>query len=66
MYQIKTYVRALYQMGKLDNLINEVENIHLDIIGVAEKHWTEEEKLYERIIQWSILVENNTELVWGL
>ena len=34
-------VRALYQLKKLENLLYEMENMHLDIIGVAEAHWTE-------------------------
>ena len=38
-------VRALYQAGKLDNLIQEMENMRLDILGISETHWVEEGKI---------------------
>ena len=37
-------VQTLYQVGKLENLINEMESMHLDMIGL-QKHWTEEGKV---------------------
>ena len=37
-------VRTLYQAGKLDNLIQEMENMRLDILGISETHWVEEGK----------------------
>lgn len=33
-------VRTLYQPGKLDNAIQEMENMQLDIMGMAETRWT--------------------------
>ena len=38
-------VRTLYQAGKLDNLIQEMENMRLDILGISETHWVEEGKI---------------------
>ena len=32
-------VRTLPQPGKLDSLIQEMENINLDILGLAETRW---------------------------
>ena len=34
-------VRTLYQAGKLDNLRQEFAKLKLDILGIAETHWTE-------------------------
>ena len=34
-------VRTLYQPGKFQNLIQEMHNMNLDILGIAETHWTE-------------------------
>ena len=38
-------VRTLYQPGKLDNLIREMENIDLDILCLAEIRWTDSGKI---------------------
>ena len=38
-------VRTLYQPGKLENVIQEMQNMNLDILGIAETHWTEEGKI---------------------
>ena len=38
-------VRTLYQPDKLENLIQEMQNMKLDILGIAETHWTEEGKI---------------------
>ena len=40
-------VRALYQPGKFENLIQEMQNMNMDILGVAEIHWTEEGKIIQ-------------------
>jgi len=32
--------RTLFKTGKLDNLLLEAENMKMDILGVAETHWT--------------------------
>ena len=34
-------VRTLYKAGKLDNLRQEFAKFKLDILGIAETHWTE-------------------------
>ena len=34
-------VRTLFQAGKLDNLVQEFDSLKLDILGIAETHWTE-------------------------
>ena len=34
-------VRSLRQIGKMDNLIQEMEEMKIDILGVAETHWKE-------------------------
>ena len=49
-------VRTLYQAGKLDNLIQEMESMRLDILGIAETHWVEEGK---------IIKENHTMIYSG-
>ena len=38
-------VRTLLQAGKLDNLIQEIEEIGMDIIGIAETRWTGSDKI---------------------
>ena len=40
-------VRTLYQPGKFENLIQEMQNMNLDILGIAETHWTEEGKIIQ-------------------
>ena len=40
-------VRTLYQPGKFENLIQEMQNVNLDILGIAERHWTEEGKIIQ-------------------
>ena len=35
----------MYQPGKLANLIQEMENINLDILGLAETRWTDSGKI---------------------
>ena len=40
-------VRTLYQPGKFENLIHEMQNVNLDILGIAETHWTEEGKIIQ-------------------
>ena len=34
-------VRTLYQPGKLDNLMQELNHMKLDIMGIAETRWTD-------------------------
>ena len=44
--QIGTWnVRTVYQPGKFENLIQEMQNINLDILRISETHWTEEGKI---------------------
>ena len=38
-------VRTLYQPGKLDNLIQELNHMTIAIMGIAETRWTDTEKL---------------------
>ena len=38
-------VRTLLQAGKLDNLIQEMEEIGMDVIGIAETRWTGSDKI---------------------
>ena len=40
-------VRTLYQPGKFENLIQEMQNMNMDIQGLAETHWTEEGKIIQ-------------------
>ena len=40
-------VRTLYQPGKFENLIQEMQNMNLDILGITETHWTEEGKIIQ-------------------
>ena len=40
-------VRTLYQPGKFENLIQEMQNVNLDILEIAEIHWTEEGKIIQ-------------------
>ena len=49
-------VRTLYQPCKFENLIQEMQNVNLDILGIAETHWTEEGK---------IIKENHTMIYSG-
>ena len=34
-------VRTLYQKGKLNNVVHEIERIKIDILGIAEVRWTQ-------------------------
>jgi len=38
-------VRTLLQLGKLDNLIQETEQIGMDVVGVSETHWMGSDKI---------------------
>ena len=38
-------VRTLYQAGKLDNAIYEMNKMKLDILGIAETRWTDNGKI---------------------
>ena len=38
-------IRTLYQPGKLDNLIQELNHMEIDIMGMAETRWTDTGKL---------------------
>ena len=38
-------VRTLYWPGKLDNLIQELNHMKIDIIGIAETRWTDTGKI---------------------
>ena len=38
-------VRTLYQSGKLDNLIQELNHMKIDIMGIAETRWTDTGKI---------------------
>ena len=49
-------VRPLYQAGQLDNLIQEMDSMRLDILGIAETHWVEE---------GNIIKENHTMIYSG-
>ena len=40
-------VRTLYQPGNFENLIQEMQNMNLDILGIAEIHWTEEGQIIQ-------------------
>ena len=40
-------VRTLYMTGKLDNLIEEVAEMDIDIMGVAETHWNGDVIIYK-------------------
>ena len=40
-------VKTLYQAGKFENLIQEMQNMNLDILEIAETHWTEEGKIIQ-------------------
>ena len=37
-------VRASYQAGKLDNAMHEMNNMKLDILGIAQTRWTDNGK----------------------
>ena len=50
-------VRTLYQSGKLDNLIQEMESMRLDSLGIAVTHWVKEGK---------IVKENHTMIYTGV
>ena len=41
-------VRTLYQSGKLDNAIQEMEHMDLDVMGIAEARWTESGKIIKK------------------
>ena len=34
-------VRTLYQPGKLEILINQMDKLKWDILGISESHWTD-------------------------
>ena len=38
-------VRTLFQPGKLDNLIQELNHMKIDIMGIAETRWTDTGKI---------------------
>ena len=40
-------VGTLYQPGKFENLIQEMQNMNLGILRIAETHWTEEGKIIQ-------------------
>ena len=44
-------VRTLYQPGKVENLIQEMQNMNLDMMGIAETQWTEEGKIIQETTQ---------------
>ena len=44
-------VRNLYQAGKLDNFIQEMENMRVDNLGIAETCYVEGGKLLKKIAQ---------------
>ena len=40
--KIETWnVRTLYQSGKIDNCMMEMERLQIDVLGLAEVRWTE-------------------------
>ena len=42
MFKFGTWnVRTLYQSGKLDNCIREMERVGVDVLGIAETRWTD-------------------------
>ena len=44
--KIRTWnVRTLYQAGKLGNAIYEMIKMKLDILGIAERRWTDNGKI---------------------
>ena len=38
-------VRTMYQSGKLANIIQEMDRIKFSVLGIAETHWTGEDKI---------------------
>jgi len=34
-------VRTLFQLGKFDNLLQEIEDMKIDVMGISETRWTE-------------------------
>ena len=38
-------VRTLYQVGKLDNVIQEMKKMKIEILGIVETRWTESGKI---------------------
>lgn len=38
-------VRTLYQPGKRNNLVQEMQKMNLDILGIGETHWTGKGKI---------------------
>ena len=38
-------VRTLYRPGKLDNLIQQLNHMKIDIMGIAETRWTDTGKI---------------------
>ena len=60
-------LRTLYQPGKFENLIQEMQNMKLDILGIADTHWTEEGKIIQE--HHTMIYsggENHTEMEWEL
>ncbi|GFR99713.1 craniofacial development protein 2 [Elysia marginata] len=59
-------VRTLYQSGKFDNLLIEMESLKTDILGISETRWTESGSIRRR--NYTIIIPQedknmNTELV---
>ena len=48
-------VRTLFQKGKLDNVTQEMQRLHINLLGLCEVRWTEAGKV----------VTNNTTLVYS-
>ena len=40
-------VRTMFKAGKLDNIMNEMKNMYLDVLGISETRWTESGKIKE-------------------
>ncbi|XP_023233867.1 craniofacial development protein 2-like [Centruroides sculpturatus] len=40
-------VRTLYELGKLDNLIQEIKSMRLDVMGICETRWTGTGMIYK-------------------
>ena len=34
-------MRTLYQPGKFDNLLQEIKNMNIDILGISEVRWSD-------------------------
>ena len=42
-------VRTMFQAGKLDNVIQEMDNINFDVLGLCETRWTGNVKLIHEV-----------------